>query len=159
MKILFCHTDKCLACKSCELACATEHSKSKELIAALREQPLPAHRVRVFSIEQQEGKARPGGVALQCRQCDDPACVEACIAGGIVKDEATGVVSFNQEKCVGCWSCVMVCPYGAIVRMPGGGYAVKCDRCPDREIPACVEACPTHALVLCEENELEEFRK
>jgi len=25
--------------------------------------------------------------------------------------------------------------------------AYRCDRCPDRETPACVEACPSNALV------------
>jgi carbon-monoxide dehydrogenase iron sulfur subunit len=27
---------------------------------------------------------------------------------------------------------------------------VKCDLCEGREIPACVEACPTHAVILYE---------
>ena len=94
-------------------------------------------------------------VALQCRQCDEPACAEACITGGIVRDEATGVVRFDTDKCVGCWSCTMVCPFGAIIRVPDSAKAVRCDRCEEREIPACVEACPTKALVFCEAEEFE----
>jgi carbon-monoxide dehydrogenase iron sulfur subunit len=41
----------------------------------------------------------------------------------------------------------MVCPYDAIFRDEEREVAIKCDLCPDREIPACVEACPTEALV------------
>jgi len=47
----------------------------------------------------------------------------------------------------------MVCPYGVIGREWERRIALKCDRCPDREIPACVEACPTKALVFMEEEE------
>jgi carbon-monoxide dehydrogenase iron sulfur subunit len=54
---------------------------------------------------------------------------------------------------VGCWSCIMVCPFGAIVRNEDCRQAVKCDHCMDRDNPACVEACPTRALVYCEEEE------
>jgi len=40
--------------------------------------------------------------------------------------------------------CVLACPFGVISE--DRKKVVKCDRCPDREIPACVEACPTKAL-------------
>ena len=80
--------------------------------------------------------------------------MDACIAGGVMKDPETGVVHFDQDRCVGCWSCTMICPYGAVVRVSDGKYAMKCDRCPDRDVPACVEACPTGALVFCESEEL-----
>jgi Fe-S-cluster-containing hydrogenase component 2 len=32
-----------------------------------------------------------------------------------------------------------------------------CDLCGFRELPACVEACPTHTLVFCEEGEFAEM--
>lgn len=51
----------------------------------------------------------------------------------------------------------MMCPFGVIGRERKGRHvAVKCDRCPDREIPACVSSCPTHALELLE---VESFTK
>jgi carbon-monoxide dehydrogenase iron sulfur subunit len=55
-----------------------------------------------------------------------------------------------MEKCVGCWSCIMVCPIGAIKRNEESHQALKCDHCPDLETPACITACPTGALVLGE---------
>jgi carbon-monoxide dehydrogenase iron sulfur subunit len=48
----------------------------------------------------------------------------------------------------GCWSSSMSCNYGVIGRQIKAG--VKCDLCEGRELPACVEACPTHALIYLE---------
>jgi carbon-monoxide dehydrogenase iron sulfur subunit len=53
----------------------------------------------------------------------------------------------------------MLCPYGAVVQLNELKKAVKCDLCPDREIPACVEACPTKALIWCRIDELPEIYK
>jgi carbon-monoxide dehydrogenase iron sulfur subunit len=155
MKELFCRLDRCLGCRACEIACAVEHSQSKTLISAIKENPLPGYRLRVLCVDEKGGLVRLRSMALQCRQCVEPACAEACIAGGIVKDAATQVVRFNPEKCVGCWSCLMVCPFGVIVRRSAQGVAVKCDRCPDRELPVCVESCPVQALVFVEPEEFE----
>jgi carbon-monoxide dehydrogenase iron sulfur subunit len=49
----------------------------------------------------------------------------------------------------------MVCPFGVIVKHEGLHRALKCDHCPDRESPACVDACPTGALVYSEREEVE----
>jgi len=53
----------------------------------------------------------------------------------------------DTDRCIGCWTCVMVCPYGVIGRHLQEQKAYRCDRCPDRDLPACVGACPTKALV------------
>ncbi|MFZ1977528.1 MAG: 4Fe-4S dicluster domain-containing protein [Bacteroidota bacterium] len=153
MKHIICRIDKCLGCSSCELACALEHSQSKNLPEAIREPVLPKARIHVELIDEQGTMLRYRTFALQCRHCDDPVCVQACISGGIQKNEDTGDVQFDSERCVGCWSCIMVCPFGAIVKHNGLHRAIKCDHCPGREIPACIEACPTHALVCCEKED------
>jgi len=67
----------------------------------------------------------------------------------------TQTVLFRRELCIGCSSCVLVCPFGAIRRADGGVMA-KCSLCWDRlaegKEPACVEACPTEARKLVEAN-------
>lgn len=154
MKRIICQIEKCLGCGSCELACAVEHSQSRRLMEAIREVVLPKQRIRVELIDHNGTAHRYRALALQCRHCEDPVCVQACISGGISKDEKTGDVLINPERCVGCWSCIMVCPFGVIVKHEGIHRALKCDHCPDRESPACVEACPTHALIYCERDEV-----
>lgn len=139
----------CLGCRSCELACAVEHSHTKNLFEAVQENPRPRNRVFV---ESAGGKSFP----IQCRHCDDSPCTRACMSGAISKDSSTGVVGHNPEKCVGCWMCVIVCPFGAITTDGEKHLAVKCDRCPDRDKPACVTACPTKALVY---QEVDRFAK
>jgi carbon-monoxide dehydrogenase iron sulfur subunit len=154
MKHIICQIEKCLGCGSCELACAVEHSQSRRLVEAIREAVLPKQRIRVELIDDSGAGHRYRTLALQCRHCEDPVCVQACISGGIHRDEKTGDVLINPERCVGCWSCIMVCPFGVIVKHEGLHRALKCDHCPDRESPACVEACPTNALIYCERDEV-----
>ena len=62
--------------------------------------------------------------------------------------------------------CANVCPNGAISRHSGAGLNVmaekaeanKCDLCHHREEgPACMDACPTHALICVDRNKLEQM--
>lgn len=153
-KHIVCRVEKCLGCRSCELACAVAHSASKRPVDAMHEPMPPRSRIRVEPIDDKGSPYRFRTLALQCRHCADAPCVQACVSGGMARDEDTGEVRIDPERCVACWSCVMVCPFGAIVRHEGLHRALKCDHCPDRKISACVEACPTHALISCERDDL-----
>ena len=158
MKIVYPKEEACMACRLCEVACITEHSKSKDTLKAYKkENPAPLSRTLVEEIF-------PGlSVSVMCRHCSDAPCIEACFTSAMHrKPDGRGIV--NEPKCVGCWMCIMACPFGVIKRnqysspLPPpykggevGGVKVKlsskCDLCPDRSIPACVEACPNKALV------------
>jgi carbon-monoxide dehydrogenase iron sulfur subunit len=84
--------------------------------------------------------------AVSCRHCTDPLCVKSCIAGAIsLKD---GAVFMDKEKCVGCLTCILVCPYGAVAR-DKTGTALKCELCLKNSLgqPACVTGCPNAAIV------------
>lgn len=140
MKQVLVDIKRCLGCRSCELACAVQHSTSKNLYQAIQESPPPRRRIFVESVGE---KSFP----LNCRHCDDAPCAAVCTTGAMKKDPVTGVVANHPERCVGCWMCVMACPFGAITSDGDRHLAVKCDRCPDLDRPACVAACPTGALV------------
>lgn len=145
MKRISCKEEVCIGCHLCEIACVTEHSRSKDVVKAYKEEsPRPTPR----NLVEEEGAL---SFSVACRHCDEPSCVEACIAGAMVKDYETGVVTHHPEKCVGCWSCVMSCSRGAVKIDPTKTKVIKCDLCPDREVPACVAACPNRALI-CEEK-------
>lgn len=139
-KEIFVRLDRCMGCLSCKVACAVEHSSHKNLYCSMYETPQPKPRIYVEWVKPEHS------VPIVCRHCEDAPCMHACIAGAISRNEA-GVVATDTDKCIGCWTCVMVCPYGVIGRHMEQCKAYRCDRCPDLEQPACVSACPTHALV------------
>ena len=155
--------DKCLGCKACEIACAKEHASSENLADAAKEDPKPKSRIKIqrgIRIRDEEERRAPFGeskkklpkraiYALRCRHCSNPRCVDACITGALRK-EKDGVVIHEGDKCVGCWMCIMACPYGAIKRDPASKIILKCDFCPGRRTPACVEACKTDAILIVE---------
>ncbi len=148
MKIIVTDLRKCLGCHSCELACAISRSTSKNLLGAILEDPKPATRVRVLGIGIQP-------VPLQCQQCEDAPCAAVCPTAALYRLGKDETVLFKREVCIGCSSCVLVCPFGAIRRADGGVMA-KCSLCCDRlaegRQPACVEACPTKARQLVDAN-------
>jgi carbon-monoxide dehydrogenase iron sulfur subunit len=150
-KTIVVNIKKCLACRSCEIACAIEHSKSKVLEEAVAETPGPQRRVSVES-------AGEYGVPLQCRHCEDAPCITVCPTQAIHRDADHAPVLIAQDKCIGCKFCLMVCPFGVIDISHDGKAVVKCDLCIQRteagQEPACVAGCPTGALQFCELTEM-----
>ena len=135
-----------MGCTLCVVGCFVEHSRTKDILKAyLRESPRPLARLRV---ERRDGLFLP----VQCRHCDEPYCVYSCLTGALSRDPLTGEVLLDPERCIGCWTCILVCPYGAITRDRGRGVIAKCDLCPDREVPACVAICPNQAIAYVEEQ-------
>jgi len=139
-------SSKCTACKTCELACAVEHSKSKVLDAAINEKPKPKSRVKIIV---KNGKID----CIRCHQCKKPRCVEACEVSALIKDEKTGIVVFDKDKCTACWKCVEACPFHAIFKDEEGKKVAKCDLCPERTDYACVASCPTGAVFSCTQED------
>jgi carbon-monoxide dehydrogenase iron sulfur subunit len=140
MKLVKINEDNCVYCHLCEVACKTEHSISKDIIKAVKKENVLSRCTAEFNY--------PYSASIMCRHCDDAPCIFACQNGSMHRDER-GYVVVNQDTCVGCWMCVMVCPYGVIKQGKNNNdwdLSVKCDMCPDRGIPACVEACPNEAL-------------
>jgi carbon-monoxide dehydrogenase iron sulfur subunit len=100
-----------------------------------------------------------GSIPLQCRHCKDAPCLDACSTGALRKDPETETVIYDDSKCITCWMCVMICPFGIISPSSERGMILKCDRCFDMEGPYCVEACPTDALMFIDTADLEEVAK
>ncbi len=145
MKRIYANEDVCIGCRLCEIYCQVAHSESKDIIRTFKHDKVrPMPRVLVE-------EARPVSLALQCRHCHEPVCVYACITGAMHKN-GDGRVAHDAARCIGCWTCILVCPYGAIRRdEQARRVAAKCDLCPDLDTPACVAHCPNEALRLVEE--------
>ena len=136
-----------MGCGLCRVYCQMEHSQSKDLIKAFkRETPRPLPRIRV---ERKDEVC----FAVQCRHCAVPWCIYSCLTGAMQKDPITGIVTVDAEKCMGCWTCMIACPYGALTKDTNKKVIAKCDFCPGQDIPVCVANCPNEALVLVEEAE------
>lgn len=135
-----------MGCGLCEVYCLTEHSRSKDIVRAFRrEAPRAVARVRV-------GRRGEISFPVQCRQCDEPWCVYSCLTGAMQKDPISGVVAVDEERCIGCWTCVVSCPYGALMRDRENRMVVKCGLCPEHEVPVCAANCPNEALEFSEEG-------
>ncbi len=130
----------CIGCRLCEINCLVRHSRSKKIIKAFRHERGEMEAACVVE--------ESGGISfsVQCRHCAEAWCIETCITGAMHRDPATGAVVCETDKCVGCWSCIMVCPAGAILRGHQQKVASKCDLCADEDMPVCVANCPNEAL-------------
>jgi len=142
-RLLFTDITRCMACHSCELACAVAHSASKALAEAIQEEPRPSARLTIET-------AGDVPVPLQCRHCEDAPCVAVCPTKAIEKVGPNQPVILHEDRCIGCKFCVVVCPFGVMTLRRDGKVALKCDLCIERleagKDPACVSACPTGAL-------------
>lgn len=140
MKKVYVNEDWCLACHLCEFYCAAANSGAPDMVKAFRAEKKPVPRIQV-----EEGKDI--NFAVQCRHCDGKACVKGCITGALsIKD---GVVVCDETRCVGCYTCVLSCPFGCIVIDEAGHRIQKCDLCTKNHNgePACVQGCPNKAIV------------
>ena len=155
MKRLFVRPELCTGCKSCEIACSIEHSRSKNLLGAMIESPPPHPRIYVEAVQKSPFEVLK--MPMTCRHCDPAPCIAACIPQAMHRSSTDTVTNVGgKHACIACGMCIMMCPFGMI----GRGHApdakvmaLKCDLCPGRETPACVAACPTGAISYIEGDE------
>jgi carbon-monoxide dehydrogenase iron sulfur subunit len=147
MKAVYVKENVCIGCHLCEVYCQIHHSQSKDPIKAFKnERPRPLPRVIV-----EEGG--PVSFSVRCQHCEEAPCVYSCITGALYRDDGSGIVRLDEEKCIGCWTCVLVCPLGAIRRDKNQTKTIKCDLCEGEDIPVCVANCPNEALLYIDVQE------
>ena len=137
--------EKCIGCQMCMVDCAAHHASANDLPIAYPKawELLPESRLYV----DLEG---PLPVPLLCKHCENAPCATVCPTGAIEVDKTLGFKVLNKEKCIGCHSCVLTCPFGLIAMDRQGRAAQKCDMCIERFEsgiePVCVQVCPRGAL-------------
>lgn len=158
-------TRKCQGCMSCMLACTLVHEGVENPSLS---------RIQII---QNPFESFPDDVTIeQCRQCVEPACVEACPTNALsVNADYGNVRMIDKTKCTGCGECVEACPYtpsrpvvATDEEFNADKKGRKCDLCantpyhwdeagggPDGK-QACVEVCPVGAIKFTSEIPVQE---
>ncbi len=161
--------NRCTGCYACVVACKSENST------------LPGvYWIRIDEVEQgQFPKVSKTFIPMLCMHCAEVPCAEACPAGAIYTDK-NGVVLIDDESC-NCGDvkpCTQACPLGLLsinkdqlsyfpdyltphekelYEAHRHGAVEKCNLCYPRISeglsPACVQACPTKAMLFGDLNE------
>ena len=138
MKRIYVNEKWCLACHLCEYYCAFAATNINDMAKALKNIKINPR----IHIEERGNIS----FAVSCRHCDEPLCVKGCISGALTRKD--GIITIDQDKCVGCYTCILSCPYGAIMPSDNGAMQ-KCELCTKSLTgePACVAGCPNNAIV------------
>ncbi len=156
---------RCIGCNACVIGCKQENS-------------LPDGVFFTRTLSEEYGvfpAVNRVYIPTLCNHCDDAPCEKVCPTGATyTRDD--GVVRVDDEKCIGCNSCAVACPYdqrsvmskelfdkglfgeGELTPFEEQGYVrftpgtvTKCDFCSERVDagldPACVVTCPTDARI------------
>jgi anaerobic dimethyl sulfoxide reductase subunit B (iron-sulfur subunit) len=132
-------TDKCVACKACEIACQKRHQSDQGL------------RLRTVTslVKGEFPNVTVTNLSMSCMHCGKPLCAAVCPVGAITRRLEDGIIIVDEAKCIGCHACLSACPFN-VPQFRDSGTMVKCDLCLDRKElglePACVRACFYDAL-------------
>jgi len=132
--------DACSGCKACVAGCHSLNGLDEE--ETWRDVGLVLGGDAAHPFQQT--------ITSACHHCEDPGCMNGCPVLAYEKDPVTGIVRHLDDQCIGCSYCVLKCPYDVPKFSKRLGIVRKCDMCHGRlaagEAPACVQACPTHAI-------------
>ncbi|QIZ77527.1 4Fe-4S dicluster domain-containing protein [Ferrimonas lipolytica] len=139
---------KCIGCERCEQACRETNDipASYSRLEIIRTGPFGEGEDRHYRFDRSS-----------CVHCETAPCISVCPTGAPYRDK-DGIVAIHQERCVGCKYCVAACPSKVRHLNPVTKVIDKCDFCRTSklakgELPACVEVCPTKALVFGDLND------
>lgn len=142
-KILMINHEKCTGCRLCELVCSVSHEGVSNPTRS---------RINVIKWEA-EGLYIP----MSCQQCEDAPCMTICPVKAISRDQALDYVKIDYDVCIGCRSCVAVCPFGAMGFNVKDKKVFKCDLCEGD--PQCVRFCDVKAVEYVDGNQLNIIKK
>jgi tetrathionate reductase subunit B len=137
---------RCYGCHACSVSCKAEYD-------------VPLGKFKSWVKEIEKGKyphVSKHFLPRLCNQCSDPPCVRVCPthASHIRKN---GIVAIDENKCIGCRSCMAMCPYDSRYSHPIKKIAQKCDFCKHRVEkgiePSCVNTCPARARIFGDLND------
>ena len=151
---IFIDKSKCVGCYSCIVACKLEHNLPPYPADPPHGNPKGLELIRVYRVGPQirDDKVQQYFQPILCMHCLDAPCIRACPCSAIHKDIETGITLVNKDECIGCKSCLGVCPY--LAPQFYDGTLNLCDLCIHRlgkrrregRYTACEAACPVRAI-------------
>jgi protein NrfC len=156
-KYLVYDSKHCAGCYGCMIACSMAHEG--EVSFSLSR--IQMHRAVL--------KEYPEDIIMHvCKQCPEALCVQYCPTGAChVSAENGNIRMTNAEKCIGCQTCIRMCPQTPrrTIWNPKANKATKCDLCTNTPFfnktggvngtQACVEACPKKVIKVVDKLPLE----
>ena len=161
-------TTKCIGCKSCQTACKQWNNLPSEDYSVSENYTYPKelsaitfnHVIFSDIIHADTGKNDWQMMHKKCFHCEIPNCKTVCPAEAIYKSDYWVVI--DQDKCIGCGECEKACIYKVphvasrdyneygTDRFINRNKAYKCHACTikQKDIPACVTACPVGAIII-----------
>ncbi len=135
-QFLIANAQRCIGCRTCEVACAVAHQQAQDVAALSTNHFAP--RIRVV-------KSGDISTAMACRQCEDAPCASVCPQGRFSDNDVWWV---DQRRCIGCKKLHGGLPVRRDDRYGNepAGAGVEMRSMPSPRRPACVAACPTQAL-------------
>ena len=156
---------RCIGCNTCAVACKVSNNLPKDVWGNVVH--TEGRDFADTSKGTYGGEMQLSWLPVNCMHCENAVCEEVCPTGATVKRD-DGIVTVDEETCIGCKSCMEACPYDVrrlienepeyYLELPigdpaakshKGGTVEKCDFCAGRidrgEKPACMELCPGRA--------------
>ena len=91
-------------------------------------------------------------VPLTCHHCETPSCALACPTKACSQESESLRVVIDGEKCIGCRTCVVACPFGHAHYDRASRVSVKCDYCNGE--PECERVCEPGAIAYVPSDEI-----
>lgn len=142
-KTILVDPSKCVGCRNCALSCSFAHDSVFSLGKA-RIAPVWVGRIGM-------------SIPMFCQHCTKPLCIDVCPMGAITRNEETGAVILDADKCIGCKQCIVVCPFGGPIMDPETGNIMKCDLCGGD--PECVKHCLYGALEWVDSKDVADIKR
>lgn len=100
---------RCIGCRTCAVICKDYNAQPQGIWwNRVFTSGTPEYDVAVEVGDQ----LRMEFVPISCQHCTNAPCEVACPTQATYKDEATGTVLIDYDRCIGCRMCASACPYG-----------------------------------------------
>ena len=95
---------KCVGCGACDLACKSENNTADGIYWS-------SHKNETTGVFPNVSYTY---MPTLCNHCEDAPCVRSCPTAAMHKDGETDMTLHDADKCIGCKSCILACPYDVI---------------------------------------------